>query len=212
MKNIIACMGIAASLFATSVYANPMLNGSFAFNGAGITGFVGSGGINTASSVSLQNLIQVSSVNATTFGKPNNFYGILNTGFFTGTLGNIYNTAPLSIADGIFATPISSYLTITATNSDTFTFQATQELVLARGVSGNVSSLSIYLGGIASDSANTYSPSSASVGLTFIDNAGNISYTGAFSAPPVAVPEPGTLFLMGIGVLGMGFWAARRKA
>ena len=91
-------------------------------------------------------------------------------------------------------------------NSDTFNFYATSDQVLSSVSLGNISELGVIILGTVADAQGKYSSSPASVGLTFIDNAGALGYTGAFSAPPatINVPEPGSLLLVGIGALGLG--------
>ncbi|MBU6995440.1 PEP-CTERM sorting domain-containing protein [Ferrovum myxofaciens] len=217
-KKRLATLALCAlSVAPLSALANPIpLNGSFSFNGYGVASFSpNGGGIDTATSVVLENPIQVSQVNTTTFGNPNYFDGILTPGF-GGTLGYIGNSVPNStfpLTIGNNSTPISNLLGITATNGDTFNFSASSESVLNRNSSGNVSSMSVIFLGTMVDTGNNISPTSSSLGLTFIDNAGTLGYTGAFSAPPatINVPEPGSLLLVGIGALGLGLCARKFK-
>jgi hypothetical protein len=207
----------ALSIVPLSALANPIpLNGSFSFNGAGISSFSpNSGGIDAATSVVLNNPIQVSQVNTTTFGNPNYFLGILTPGF-SGTQGYIGTSAPnatFPLTIGNNSTAIPDLLGITGTNGDTFLFSATSESVLNRNSSGNISSLSVIFLGTMADTGNNILPSQSSLGLTFIDNAGTLGYTGAFSAPPATlnVPEPGSLLLVGIGALGLGLGVRKSR-
>ncbi|MBU6995445.1 PEP-CTERM sorting domain-containing protein [Ferrovum myxofaciens] len=218
-KKRLATLALCAlSVAPFSALANPIpLNGSFSFNGSGVASFSpNGGGIDTATSVVLENPIEVSQVNTTTFGNPNYFDGILKSGFFGGTLGYIGNslpngTFPLTIGNN--STPISNLLGITAPNGDTFNFSASSESVLNRNSSGGASSMSVIFLGTMVDTGNNISPTLSSLGLTFIDNAGTLGYTGAFSAPPatINVPEPGSLLLVGIGALGLGLCARKFK-
>ncbi|XXG31535.1 MAG: PEP-CTERM sorting domain-containing protein [Ferrovum myxofaciens] len=216
-KRFAALALCALSIAPLSALANPIpLNGSFSFNGSGVASFSpNGGGIDAATSVVLENPIQVSQVNTTTFGNPNYFVGLLIPGF-SGTLGYIGTpvanaTFPLTIGNN--STAVSNLLGITATNGDVFNFSASSESVLNRNSSGNVSSLSVIFLGTMADSLNNISPTLSSLGLTFIDNAGTLGYTGAFSAPPATtnVPEPGSLLLVGIGALGLGLCARKFK-
>jgi hypothetical protein len=52
----------------------------------------------------------------------------------------------------------------------------------------------------------------ADMGITQITNVGKISHVGEFNGTQTSVPEPATLSLFGLGVLGMGLAARRRRA
>jgi hypothetical protein len=213
----------ALSIAPLSALANPIpLNGSFSFNGHAVTQFTSGGatylpgvlgaGINTATSVTVQNPFTISATPTNTFGAPNDLNGLLPAG----TQGYIVNPATngtytLQIPQNGTSSPLSlgttPFASVTSpVNSDTFNFYATSDQVLSSVSLGNISELGVIILGTVADAQGKYSSSPASVGLTFIDNAGALGYTGAFSAPPatINVPEPGSLLLVGIGALGLG--------
>lgn len=51
----------------------------------------------------------------------------------------------------------------------------------------------------------------ADLGITKIDNVSKISHVGEFNGP-TEVPEPGTLALLGTGLLALGLWRRRKNA
>jgi len=51
----------------------------------------------------------------------------------------------------------------------------------------------------------------ADMGITQITNVGKISHVGEFDGTRTSVPEPATLSLFGLGVLGMGLATRRRR-
>ncbi|MBW8028339.1 MAG: PEP-CTERM sorting domain-containing protein [Ferrovum sp.] len=230
-KRIAALALCALSIAPLSALANPIpLNGSFSFNGDAVTQFTSGGttyiagnlgaGINTATSVTVQNPITITATPANTFGAPNDLNGQLpagSTGYIVNpTSGGTYTLQiPQNNASNPFSTGILPFASTTSSvNGDTFNFYATSDQVLSSVSLGNISELGIIILGTVSDTQNKYTSSLASVGLTFIDNAGALGYTGAFSAPPATttnVPEPGSLLLVGIGALGLGLCARKFK-
>jgi hypothetical protein len=155
----------ALSIAPLSALANPIpLNGSFSFNGHAVTQFTSGGatylpgvlgaGINTATSVTVQNPFTISATPTNTFGAPNDLNGLLpSTG--TGTQGFIVNPAPngtytLQIPQNGTSSPLSlgttPFASVTSpVNSDTFNFYATSDQVLSSVSLGNISELGVII-------------------------------------------------------------------
>lgn len=233
-KKLLASLALcAASAAPLSALANPIdFNAGFAYTGTSVTQFTSGGntyvngaspapGINTATSLTVENPFYITSMAPTVYGAPNDFTNSVFTPFVSN--GYIVNPAP----NGLFTLTVPQngavgslgsilFAQITGNNGDVFSFNASQDFVggsSAPSPSNNQSSLTIDVLGNISDSQGQYLTTPASFQLIVSDTAGNLGFSGTFAAPPAVtitnVPEPGTLFLVGVGALGLGLCARK---
>ena len=235
-KKLLATLVLSAlSAAPLSALANPTyFNASFGYAGTSVTQFTSGGatyqngnssapGINTATSITVQNPFFITSMPSTIYNKPNDF----TTSLFTpvSSLGYIVNPAPGGLftllipqngAVNSLASIPGPFARITGNNGDVFSFIASKDFVggsSAPSQGSNQSSLTVDVLGTISDSQNQYLTSPASFQLVVSDSSGGLGFSGTFASPPatINVPEPGSLLLVGIGALGLGLCARKFK-
>ena len=235
-KKLLATLVLSAlSAAPLSALANPTyFNAEFGYSGTSVTQFTSGGvtylngnssapGINTATSITLENPFVIASMSNTIYNKLNDFTTSLFTPF--SSQGYVVNPAP----SGLFTllipqngavnslTSISGpFAQITGNNGDIFSFIASKDFVggsSAPGPGSNQSSLTVNVLGTVSDSQNQYLTTPASFQLVVSDSSGGLGFSGTFASPPatINVPEPGSLLLVGIGALGLGLCARKFK-
>ncbi len=210
-------------------------NAEFGYAGTNVTQFTSGNntyqngnssapGINTATSITVENPFYITSMSSSIYGNQNDFTNATFTPFVSS--GYIVNSAP----SGLFTLTIppintvnnlsfpGSFAQITGIgpNGDTFSFVASKDFVggsSAPTPGNNQSSLTVDVLGTISDSQNHYFTTPASFQLVVSDSAGGLSFGGTFAALPgiTDVPEPGSLLLVGIGALGLGLCARKFK-
>ena len=235
-KKLLATLVLSAlSAAPLSVLANPTyFNAEFGYSGKNMTQFTSGGvtylngnssapGINTATSITVENPFVITSMSSSIYNKPNDFTTSLFTPFTS--QGYIVNPAPsglftLAIPQNGEVNSLASiagpFAQITGNNGDVFSFIASKDFVggsSAPTTGSNQSSLTINVLGTISDSQNQYLTSPASFQLVVSDSSGGLSFGGTFASPPatINVPEPGSLLLVGIGALGLGLCARKFK-
>jgi hypothetical protein len=237
-KKLLATLALSAlSAAPLSALANPTyFNAEFGYTGTTVTQFTSGGvtyqngnssapGINTATSITVENPFYITSMSNSIYGAPNDFTTSLFTPFKS--QGYIVNPAPsglftLTIPQNGTVNSLSSipgpFAQITGNNGDVFSFIASKDFVggsSAPIAGSNQSSLTVNVLGTISDSQNQYLATPASFQLVVSDSSGGLSFGGTFAAPPAvtitSVPEPGSLLLVGIGALGLGLCSRKFK-
>ncbi len=235
-KKLLATLALSAlSIAPLSALANPTyFNAEFAYSGTNVTQFTSGGvtyqngnssapGINTATSITVENPFIITSMTSNIYGAPNDFTTSLFTPFKS--QGYIVNPAPnglftLTVPQNGAVNSLTSipgpFAQITGKNGDVFSFIASKDFVggsSAPTAGSNQSSLTINVLGTITDSLNQYLASPASFQLVVSDSAGGLGFAGTFASPPAVtnVPEPGSLLLVGIGALGLGLCARKFK-
>ena len=235
-KKLLATLVLSAlSAAPLSALASPThFNAEFGYAGTDVTQFASGSntyqngnssapGINTATSITVENPFIITSMSNSIYGNPNDF----TTNLFTpsNSQGYIVNPVPsglftLTIPQNGAVNSLTSingpFVQITGNNGDVFSFTASSDFVggsSAPTPGNNQSSLVVDVLGTVSDSQNQYLATPASFQLIVSDTSGGLSFGGTFAAPPAItnIPEPGSLLLVGIGALGLGLCTRKFK-
>ena len=227
-RKFIGALAICAAAAPLSAFSTPTyFNGEFGYSGQGVTQFTSGGntyqngavnapGINTATSITLQNPFTITSISPLYNGITNDFVGAFTINSSQGYIGNppLTSTYTLSVPQGGAVNSLSGiFASIVGVNGDVYNFTATEDYV-GGSSAGNLSSLTIDVLGSLSDSLNNYLTTPASFQLVVSDTGGGLSFGGTFGSPPAVanVPEPAPLLLIGLGALGLGIMTRRQRS
>lgn len=203
-----ALSALTLALFAQAAFATPITAGSQLSTG-GILNVIGGDG-----SVANATGLDFSTAGSTVPGTDGEVTGYMGTGdlasfvcapgAFCATISDIQSFASFSI-DTIFLNAIG------ANGTPSFSFSLTAPLTITRVAATPTAAAALILSGSGVFTSSMYDATNALFTLVTLNNAnGATTYSATiFALGTAPVPEPGSILLMGLGVLGL--LAARRK-